>query len=133
MISFQVRAFAHQKNWLGQLREKFAFFVEKMSKEVLIAEKRDVSIKTHGKVLLSKTLKAKVRIGEQSWEAVISPESFDRFRDWKFAEDEDEPDRADESDDEEREPQTGIRGKADREDEKPRSNVKRKPRPEDED
>ncbi|HZT79020.1 MAG TPA: hypothetical protein VFA26_02260 [Gemmataceae bacterium] len=112
IITFRVRVFPQEKEWRGQLGRDVAFFVEKMSKEVLVAHRGQVNIEPHGKVLLGKTLKATVRIRQHRWEAMISPEAFDRFRDWKFAEDEDDYYRGGEPGG--REPETGIRATGDR-------------------
>jgi hypothetical protein len=127
MVAFQARGFAQQKQWLGRLGDEAAVFVEKMSKEILVARKKKVRIKPHGKVLLGKSLKASVTIGKQHWEAVISSTSFDRFRDWKLAEDEDadEDYRGNEPEAAEHEPETGIR-KNDRRDEEPPTGIKRR-------
>jgi hypothetical protein len=107
IIGFSARTFNQQLVWRGRLGRNVAMFVEKKTKEVLVAGKEDVSIEPHGKVLIGQTLKAAVRIREHKWEALVSPRSFDRFRDWKFSEDDDEYDRDDEAD--AREPGTGIR------------------------
>jgi hypothetical protein len=114
IVTFQVRPFAqHPKAWRGQLGRNGAVFVDKNSKEVLVAPKEEVRIEPHGKVLIGQTLKASVKIRDHKWEALISPTSFDRYRDWKFREDNDQNYRADEAD--EREPETGIRAQDDRE------------------
>jgi len=109
IINFEVRAFTQQKAWRGQLGRNVAVFVEKMSKEVLVAHKEEVRIEPHGKMLLRQSLKASIKIRDHKWEALISPRSFDRFRDWKFREDDDY--REDETDAVEREPEKGIRAK----------------------
>ncbi len=130
IIGFQVRGFGQQKAWRGQLGQDVAIFVEKTTNEVLVGDRGDVSIKPHGKVLLGSSLKARVRIGDQAWDALISPQSFDRYRDWKFREDEDAAGRGGEADVDEREPQTGIRGQDDRGNDPPAGIKKRKGEPE---
>jgi hypothetical protein len=127
IITFQVRTFAQQKEWRGQLRQDVAVFVEKMSKEVLVAPRAGVRITPHGKALLGKSLKATVKIRDHTWEALLSPKAFDRYRDWKFSADADESDRADE-----RRAETGIRAKEDRDEDSP-TGIKRRPRPRDDD
>jgi hypothetical protein len=117
IIGFQARTFNQQLAWRGRLGRNAALFVEKKTKEVLVAGKEDVNIEPHGKVLIGQTLKAAVRIREHKWEALVSPRSFDRFRDWKFSEDDDEYDRDDEAD--AREPETGIRVKDGQVDQQP--------------
>jgi hypothetical protein len=132
IIGFQVRGgFAQQqRQWRGLLCRKWAAFVDKASKEVLIAPKDEVSIEPHGKVLLGQTLKAMVRIRDQKWEALVSPTSFDRFRDWKFGEGEDYPE--DEVSADQREPETGIQPAADQTVEPPTGIKRRPPRREEE-
>jgi hypothetical protein len=105
IILFQVRAFFGQKNWRGQLGQRVAFFVEQMTKEVLVADKDDMRVKPHGKVFLGKSLKASVRINDHKWEAQISQTSYDRYCDWQDRQDEDDRDR---------QPRTGIRPRDDR-------------------
>ncbi len=109
IVTFEVRAFTRQKIWNGQLGQRIAVFVEKMSKEIVVARKEEVNITPHGKVWLGKSFKASVLIGKHQWEAVIAPTSFDRFRDWKRRGDEAAPCRSAEAD--EREPETGFRAK----------------------
>jgi hypothetical protein len=126
IVVFQVRAFAQGKEWRGQLRDRVVIFVEKMSKELMVAARDEMSIVPYSKVLIGKTLKATVKIAEHKWEALISPTSFDNYRHWKFAEDDDEYDRVDEADADERPPETGIQPK-DKTEEEPPTGIKRRP------
>jgi hypothetical protein len=112
IVTFSASTFMQKKMWRGQLRDNVAVFVDKMSKEILVADKADVRIEPHGKVLIGKTLKASVKILDQKWEALIAPTEFERYRDWKFREDENYGD--DKGDEYEREPETGIRARDDR-------------------
>jgi len=65
------------------LGETAAIFVDKNGHDVLVAHKDDVIIKVKGKVLLGKTLKASIRIGDHKFEGTISPESYQSYMDWK--------------------------------------------------
>jgi hypothetical protein len=129
MVVFQTKGFMYQKQWRGRLRRNVALFVEKRTKEVVATDKADMSIEPRGKVLLGKSLKATIQIGEQTWQAVLSPESFDHFRDWKFSNDEEKYFRAQETT-----PRTrgaGIRRERDRDADAPTS-IKRRRSGEDE-
>ncbi len=128
IVAFQVSGFGQQKQWRGKLEKNVAIFVDKVSKEMMIAPKEEVSIVPYSKVLIGKTLKATVKIAEHKWEALVSPESFDNYRHWKFSEDED--DRVDEADEDERKPETGIQAKDEREEEPPTGIKRQEPRPE---
>jgi hypothetical protein len=126
IIGFQVRGYTQEKVWRGQLGQDAAIFVEKTSNETLVCDRTEVSIKPQGAVLFGNSLKARVRIGDQTWEATISPQSFDRFRDWKFREEEEGANRRDEAGEDEHEPQTGIRSQDDLAEEPPTGIKKRK-------
>jgi hypothetical protein len=115
IITFDVPGWPQQKSWIGELRrDGIAVFVDKMSKEVMVAHKEEIRIEPHGKVLLGKTLKTSVEVADYKAKAQISPTAFDRFRDWKFADDEDEYYADEEAEGDEREPERGIRRKDDR-------------------
>jgi hypothetical protein len=96
-----------QQDFKGQLGENAAIFVDKRGHDILVAHKDDVIIKVKGKVLLGKTLKASFRVGEHKLEGTISPESYQRYVDWKTR-DEDEVADAQRVD-EESEPDEHIR------------------------
>jgi len=106
IVGFRVKNFWQQAQWRGGLSSHAALFVQRVTKEVLVARKEDVFIEPHGKVLLGNSLKAMVKIGDHKWGALISPQAFDRFREWKFDDSDDfwHDEAADES-------ETGIRPK----------------------
>jgi hypothetical protein len=78
-----------QQDWKGQLGTDAAIFIDKRGHDIMVAHKDDVEIEVTGKVLVGKTLKVSVRVAEHSMQATISPESYERYEDWK-ANDEDE-------------------------------------------
>jgi hypothetical protein len=131
IVGFQVRTFGQQKQWRGMLCRKWAAFVDKVWKEVLVASREEVSIEPDGKVLLGQTLKATVRIRDQKWEALVSPQSFDRFRDWKFEDDEHVAFPADAADAEQAERDTSFRARDARDEEPPTGIARRPSHPED--
>ena len=86
IVAFQVRAFSQEKNWRGQLGRDVAIFVEKLTREVLVGDRSQVVIRAISKTLIGSAYKASVRIGEHEWKALIASTSFDRFNEWKEAE-----------------------------------------------
>ncbi len=104
IILITVRTFGQQREWRGQLRDNAAVFVEKFTKEVLVALPGELRIEPHGQVPIGRQLKAAVRLKDKKWEALIMPQSFERYRDWKFPEVEDNYRRPNE-----REPEPDLR------------------------
>ena len=94
IVTFHVKGFSQLKIWRGQLGQNAAVFVEKTSREVLVAQKDEVNIERRGKLLLGETLKASIKIRDHKWESLISPAAFNRLVDWKMDEEhlESEPD-----------------------------------------
>ncbi len=86
IVGFRTKTFWQQAQWRGGLSAHAAIFVQKVTKETLVAWKKDVFIEPRGKVLLGSSLKAKVKIGDYKWDALMSSQSFDRYRAWKFDE-----------------------------------------------
>src|SRR5262249_42238318 len=82
-VEFQHKGFWRQQNWKGQLGKDAAAFVDQSGQDVLVARKDDVKIKPEGKVLLGKTLKASIRIGDRRMHALIKPEYYQRYQAWK--------------------------------------------------
>jgi hypothetical protein len=111
IIGFRIAAkfMKPQQDFKGQLGENAAIFIDKNGHDVLVAHKDDVIIKVQGKVLLGKTLKASIRVAEHKLEGTISPESYQRYVDWKTREG-DEVVEAQAMDDES-EPEEGFREK----------------------
>jgi hypothetical protein len=72
-----------QQDWKGQLGTDAAIFIDKRGHDIMVAHKDDVEIEVTGKVLIGKTLKVSVRVAEHSMQATISPESYERYEDWK--------------------------------------------------
>ena len=132
IVGFQVKTFGQQKSWRGRLARGVAIFVDKRTKEVLVAPTEDVRIEPHGKVFLGSSYKAQVQIREHKWEAVVSPQSLDRYRDWKDYEGEGGDYREDLAGPDESEPQTGIRAKDDRDNER-ETGIKRRRSPSEDD
>src|SRR5262249_51172019 len=124
-LDFRVQGLGVTSNWVGWLDEKIAYFVDRRSREVIVAEKSDVRIKTDSEKSRSKPFKATIRIGELNWPVVISRDSYDCYREWKFDRDEDERDRAEEQEekrsrrrknDRDEGPPTGIQRRSSRQD-----------------
>jgi hypothetical protein len=114
IIGFRIAArfMRPQQDFKGQLGANAAIFIDKRGHDVLVAHKDEVRIKVKGKVLLGKTLKAAIRVGEHKLEGTISPESYQRYVDWKTRE-EDEVVEAQTAEDES-EPEEGFREKRER-------------------
>jgi hypothetical protein len=89
IVGFRTKTFWQQAQWRGGLGAHAAIFVHLTTKEALVAWKKDVFIEPRGKVLLGSSLKAKVRIGDYKWDALVSSQSFDRYRAWKFSDSDD--------------------------------------------
>jgi hypothetical protein len=85
VIGFRVpqRFMRPQQDWKGQLGSDAAIFIDKRGHDVMVAHKDDVEIEVTGKVLIGKTLKVSVRVAEHSMPATMSPDSFERYEDWK--------------------------------------------------
>jgi hypothetical protein len=90
IIGFQVTSYGQQAKWRGRLMRGMAVFVQRVTQELLVASSKDVSINPHGQVLLSSSLKAAITIRDHHWQATMTPRSFDRYRDWKFEEEEED-------------------------------------------
>jgi hypothetical protein len=88
IINFQTRSFFKQQTWKGQLTGAAALFVDQLGHDVLIAPQDDVEFVKQGKVLIGRTLKVTFRIKDQTFNGLISPESFARYEQWKQGEEE---------------------------------------------
>lgn len=99
IIGFRVpqRFMKPQQDWKGQLGRDAAIFIDKRGHDIMVAHKDDVEIDVNGKVLLGKTLKVSVRVAEHRLDGTISPESYERYEEWKAREDDEvvEAERAD--------------------------------------
>jgi hypothetical protein len=114
IIGFRIAArfMKPQQDFKGQLGEDAAIFIDKRGHDILVGHKDDVLIKVKGKVLLGKTLKASIRVAEHRLEGTISPESYQRYVDWKTREEDEGVDaRATED---ESEPEEGFRERRER-------------------
>jgi len=89
VIGFRVAAkfMKPQQDWKGQLAEHAAVFIDKRGHDIMVAHKDDVEIRATGKVLIGKTLKVSIRVAEHTLQGTLSPESFDRFEEWKERDD----------------------------------------------
>jgi hypothetical protein len=106
---FQFFGSSRQRQWRCLLGRDVAVFVDRRTKEVLVADKANVSIAPYGKAFLSSKIKANVKFKDKNWEVTMSPTSFDRFRDWKFSDIDEEYFRKDATSREKDEPHVGIR------------------------
>lgn len=108
IVGFRVAAkfMKPQQDFKGQLGENAAIFIDKRGHDILVGHKDDVIIKVKGKVLIGKTLKASIQVAEHKLEGTISPESYQRYVDWKTR---DEVVEAEFSDEDESGSEEGIR------------------------
>jgi hypothetical protein len=99
-----------QQDWKGQLGGNAAIFIDKRGHDIMVAHKDDVEIEVRGKVLIGKTLKVSVTVAQHRLDGTISPESYERYQEWKVRE-EDKAVQAQTVDDDEYGSDEGIREK----------------------
>ena len=88
IIEFKAKPFFGRKKHLkGMLLADAAIFMAKTSmkrkRELLCAKKENISIIKKRKLILQKTFKAILQVGEKKMKGLISKKSFERYAAWK--------------------------------------------------
>ncbi len=78
------------RGWRGQLMPRMAVFVNQLTRRLIVARKDDVTIDPQSKALFGSSWQAAITIRDHRWQGKISPKSFERYRDWKWVDAEDE-------------------------------------------
>jgi hypothetical protein len=73
----------HAKKWKVRLEPEAALMATQGGLELRLCGRDELDIEDTGKAMLSKTRNVKLRIGAKESKGSMSPESFERFRQWK--------------------------------------------------
>jgi len=83
IIEFQAKSFSITKPWKGKLEHDRAIFADIAGEEIIFAEKNRVRFFEEGSQLLGKSLKVDIQLRDRKMKGTISPESLERFTEWK--------------------------------------------------
>jgi hypothetical protein len=92
VISFEIKPFQGPQKWKARLAGSAALLAQVQGHEALIVFKDQFDIRETGKTFLSKDRKASFTLRDRTHPGTISPESLDRFEDWKNGAAEQPPD-----------------------------------------
>jgi hypothetical protein len=82
LIEFKVSGF-HTALWKGRLTDSLAVLAADGGREVKVAARDEIAMSEHGKVLIGKSLKVKITLRGATLNGHVSPESYERFQQWK--------------------------------------------------
>jgi hypothetical protein len=103
-IEFKAETFWGPRIYRGKLAREAVVLMRFPDTRLLVLRRDELDIELKkGKLLLSEARKARIRIRDQSWPGFIAMTFFERYEEWKYAEDEEDVLPADE------EPPTGIK------------------------